>query len=294
VRTESGKYLGTYHSDLSDGKYQFYVDLNDYYVITYEVEGFAAHVESVDATKYTAYAEIERNVNFRSRNVDINGVALNQENPLSPIINLKVNLSNHDKSFSITDTTDAKGRYDFSNLPNDDYYLLFINEEDEHLIEDSSYMFKGKVTMDGLPHSKVKINGVQADDDGNYRIEMKKKFYGLLSGAASKLDEMTPDDVMLKYGDQTADGLVFKVQVAAYTYAHNYNSQHLKGLGKIEKVVLDDGITRFTMGSFATLREAKDLLTNTISKGQEDAFVIMFMNGKRTYLEELINTEIFK
>ena len=294
VHTESGKDLGTYYSDLSDGKYQFYVDLNDYYVITYEVEGFPAQVISIDATKYKEYTEIEKNINFQSRDVNIEGVALNREVPLSPIINLKVNLSNRDKTFSITDTTDQQGRYNFSNLPNDDYYLLFLNEQDEKIIEDSTFIFKGKVTMKGLPYTKAMINDMATDDDGNYRIEMKKHYYGLLSGTTSELDEMTVEDVMEKYGDQTAPGLVYKVQVAAYVHAGNYDGKHLRSLGTINKVVLDDGITRFTMGEFSTLRAAKELQKKAIAKGQNDAFVIVFINGKRTYLEELINSGILK
>ena len=31
-----------------------------------------------------------------------------------------------------------------------------------------------------------------------------------------------------------------------------------------------------------------------VEKGQEDAFVIMFLNGKRTYLQELISTGLLK
>ncbi len=294
VRTESGKDLGTYYSDLSDGKYQFYVDLNDYYVITYEVLDFPSQIVSIDATKYTEYTEIEKNINFQSRDVNINGVALITENPLSPIMKLNVHLSNKDKTFSASDTTDSEGKYSFLNLPNDDYYLLFLDEEDEKIIDDSTYIFKGKVTMKGLPYNKALINDMPTDDDGNYRIEMKKRYYGLLSGAPSKLDEMTPEDVMAKYGDQSADGLTFSVQVAAYTNAENYSSKHLKGMGSIDKVVLNDGITRFTIGKFTTLRAARSLQNKAIAKGQEDAFVIMFLNGKRTYLEELINTAIFK
>lgn len=294
VRTESGKDLGTYHSDLEDGKYQFYVDLNDYYVITYEVEDFPAQVISIDATQYSEYAEIEQNINFTSTDVNIDGVALLKENPLSPIINLKVQLTNKDKTFQKTQTTDAEGKYNFSNLPNDDYYLLFLNEEDERLIEDSSYIFKGKVTMKGLPYTRASVNDVPVDDAGNYRIEIKNKFYGLLSGAPSVLSEMTAEDILAKYGDQTSPGLVFKVQVAAYMNDFNYDGNHLKSLGNINKTVLDDGITRFTMGEFNTLRAGKELQKKCIAKGQGDAFVIVFINGKRTYLEELINSGVFK
>lgn len=294
VKTESGKDLGTYYSDLSDGKYQFYVDLNDYYVITYELESYPSQIKSIDATKYNSYTEIEHNINFAARDVSISGVALIKESPFSPIFNLKVNLTNRDKSVNFTDTTDAQGRYDFSNLPNEDYYLLFLNEEDEKIIEDSIYVFKGQVTMKGLPYNKMLINEIPTDDEGNYRIEKKNKYFGLLSSTPSKLDEMTLDDILEKYGDQTAEGLEFKVQVGAYTNAGNFNTKHLNELGKIDKALLTDGITRFTLGKFTTLRAAKKLEQQAKAKGQEDAFVIMFIKGKRTYLDELINSNIFK
>jgi hypothetical protein len=294
VKTESGKELGTYYSDLTDGKYQFYVDLNDFYVISYEVPDFPSQIISIDATKYSEYTEIEKNINFTSKDVNIKGVALNSEDPISPIMNLRVNLSNKDKTISKTETTDASGKFEFPNLPNDDYYLLFINEEDENIIEDSTFVFKGRVTIKGLPYTNVLINDVSTDDDGKYRIEMKKHYYGVLSGDKSILDEMSPEDIMNKYGDQTSQGLVFKVQIAAYVNAGNYKGKHLSSLGAISKTILEDGITRFTIGNFTSLREAKKLQQKAINKGQEDAFVIMFVYGKRTYLDELINEGVFK
>ena len=78
---------------------------------------------------------------------------------------------------------------------------------------------------------------------------------------------------------------IYTVQVAAYKNASNYDASHLASFGKIEKVILGDGITRFTLGEFKTLNEAiqhKELIR---SKGQPDAFVIMYSEGKRTYPE---------
>jgi len=78
---------------------------------------------------------------------------------------------------------------------------------------------------------------------------------------------------------------IYTVQVAAYKNASNYDASHLASFGIIEKVILGDGITRFTLGEFKTLNEAiqhKELIR---SKGQPDAFVIMYSEGKRTYPE---------
>lgn len=84
------------------------------------------------------------------------------------------------------------------------------------------------------------------------------------------------------------EGLEFKVQIAAYNLPKNYKYDHLKGLGDIEKLVLDDGITRFTIGgSFKTLAPAIEHKNKVRVAGQKDAFVTAIYNGKRVYLEDL-------
>ncbi len=89
-------------------------------------------------------------------------------------------------------------------------------------------------------------------------------------------------------GNSTKEGLVFKVQIAAYNLPKNYSYRHLKGLGEVEKLLLDDGITRFTIGGgFKTLNEAKAHCKKVIAAGQSDAFVTAIYLNKRVYLEDL-------
>ena len=77
------------------------------------------------------------------------------------------------------------------------------------------------------------------------------------------------------------------MQIAAYTLPKNYKYDHLKGLGKVEKLVLKDGITRFTIGNFKTLNEAIEFKNKVQKAGQKDAFVTAIYEGKRVYLEDL-------
>lgn len=96
------------------------------------------------------------------------------------------------------------------------------------------------------------------------------------------------------YGDITAEGLVFRVQIAAYKYPKNYVYAHLKGLGDVENLLLDDGITRITIGgNFNTLGSAYVHNVKVIKAGQRDAFVTVLYNGKRIYLEDLEKMGIF-
>lgn len=101
-------------------------------------------------------------------------------------------------------------------------------------------------------------------------------------------------DYGIKYGDITAPGLVFKVQIAAYKYPKNYTYAHLKGLGDVENLMLKDGITRITIGGgFPTLRKALEHNGKVVKAGQKDAFVTMLYNGERIYLEDLEKLGIF-
>jgi tetratricopeptide (TPR) repeat protein len=98
----------------------------------------------------------------------------------------------------------------------------------------------------------------------------------------------TIGEVVDKVGNSTKEGLEFKVQIAAYNLPKNYNYDYLKGLGKVEKLQLEDGITRFTIGgSFKTLNEAIAHKDKVRAAGQKDAFVTAIYQGKRVYLEEL-------
>ncbi|HRD38680.1 MAG TPA: hypothetical protein PLC65_08615, partial [Bacteroidia bacterium] len=98
-----------------------------------------------------------------------------------------------------------------------------------------------------------------------------------------------------RYGDIEAKGLIFRVQIAAYKKPRNYRYSHLKGLGKVEKLLLNDGITRMTIGgNFKTLNSAYEHMKKVIAAGQKDAFVTALYNGKRVYLDQLVKMGIFK
>lgn len=89
-------------------------------------------------------------------------------------------------------------------------------------------------------------------------------------------------------GTMCADGMVFKVQIAAYLHPENYKYDHLKQFGEPEIVNYPDGITRFTQFNFPTIKEAEAARQKIIAKGQKDAWITGFIDGKRFTLEELI------
>jgi len=94
-------------------------------------------------------------------------------------------------------------------------------------------------------------------------------------------------------GNSCAEGLEFKVQIAAYRFPKNYKWNHLTQYG--EPLVLDypDNITRFTQGSYNTLGDAEVLRQKIIKSGQTDAWITPFYNGKRMLLEDLFKVNFY-
>lgn len=94
-------------------------------------------------------------------------------------------------------------------------------------------------------------------------------------------------------GNSCAEGLEFKVQIAAYRFPKNYKWKHLKQYGT--PLVLDypDEITRFTQGSFKTLGTAEVLRQKIIKSGQIDAWITPFYNGKRLLMHDLFEVNFY-
>ena len=104
------------------------------------------------------------------------------------------------------------------------------------------------------------------------------KFYAMLMAIADKI---------------TCSKIVFKVQIAAYRKPENYKWDHLKDFGVPLQLDYPDGITRFTQGSFTDILSAEAQRRQAIAKGQKDAWIVGFVDGKRYTLEELIMVDFF-
>jgi tetratricopeptide (TPR) repeat protein len=90
-----------------------------------------------------------------------------------------------------------------------------------------------------------------------------------------------------------AEKMTFKVQIAAYRHPENYKYDHLKEYGTPEVVDYPDGITRFTQGQYNGIKDAEVQRQKAIHKGQKDAWIVGFIDGKRYTLEELIMVDFY-
>lgn len=156
-------------------------------------------------------------------------------------------------------------------------------------IEDKINFYTPECRPDSLDEVKVENEKPAGKDTSKKEMVLKIENRKVGEVDTATAVEMEYEEIVEQYGDMSADGLVFKVQVAAYEHPENYDHSHLTDLGKVIKKDYPDGISRFYVkNEFKTLNEADEFLDKVIDEGQLDAFVIAFMEGKRTYLKELV------
>ena len=103
-----------------------------------------------------------------------------------------------------------------------------------------------------------------------------------------KIDTVVPvTAVSHTPGDAPIEGLVYKIQIAAYCLNKNVDYDKLKEYGEVEKKMVHH-IARFMLSNeYKTLSEANVPLEKLKKIAAADAFVIGYYKGKRRYLHEL-------
>jgi tetratricopeptide (TPR) repeat protein len=96
-------------------------------------------------------------------------------------------------------------------------------------------------------------------------------------------------------GNICAEGLTFRVQIGAYRKPQNFKHKNLNSLEPPPALVLPypDGITRFTMREFTTIKDAEIFRQECIRLGTKDAWITAMYQGKRMLLQELIANNFF-
>ncbi len=95
-------------------------------------------------------------------------------------------------------------------------------------------------------------------------------------------------------GNETIEGLTYKIQVAAHRLNRSVDYKKVKEYGKTEKIMVDD-MPRFMLNKeYKTFSEVTTALEQVRKIAVPDAFVICNYKGKRMYLYELWKMGIVK
>lgn len=269
-------------------------------------EGMAKMKAAEEAKKKSAIKKISPQLVSMDEKDTLNQYIIEGEiifatDPAGPVVQAEIYLSNADGSIIILKKmyTNEKGLFRFANLPGEPSYLLSMNIADPALAGKEPRV-NGKLTLKGQPAGGVVINNtVKTADDGSFVLTSKELFSINVNDLFNRwsVDLTNPDvynEVLKKYGGISFEGLVYRVQIGAYREEQNFNYQFMEDLGKVEKQSLPDGITRFVMGEFKTLKEADAFKQKAFERKVNDAFILAYFNGSKRFLEELIEKNMLE
>ena len=101
------------------------------------------------------------------------------------------------------------------------------------------------------------------------------------------MTDETYQEVMLHCGDRPIQKLKFRIQVGAFKNPGDVDFHFLRSHDKIRREILEDGITRFTMGLYEVLNEADEVRAAIVSAGVDDAWVVPYYKKKRISIAEV-------
>lgn len=254
-------------------------DRDTYYVLSADGEtGYFSSGRPGGYGLQDIYSVVPGLVGFKPAIAVVKGtVTLNNQPIEAEII---VTIQSSEETHSKLGSNSVTGEY-LTNLPKGEIYEIIYKLKDAHLLK-----LKGDSVI-------MELIAIENSDEFS-EINKDVAFY-TVDFESDVIVEEEEENIEEIYGDKSMEGLVFKVQIAAYNMPENYSYDRLKGLGDVEKNLLDDGITRFTIGGdFNTLNLANEHRYKVVARGQDDAFVTAIYKGKRVYLEELIEQGILK
>lgn len=311
--------VGSFKSNSTSGKYMLALTPGNKYKIAIEVEGYDPRIEYLDIQSLETYVKVAHDINLYS---DSDKVAVEEsENVLQKQLDEQIEkyrskVPDFDYDSELyQELLRRKGAvaqegveyyvdlgFDFPGVDGKGPFKTLQEAEDYRLS-----MIEKDPGNKGL-RIMVKENGVKTEATDYWHDYMEKVAYskggdvhGRVTGTDSIPADTTngittlPDDRLITNKDSLKNaakekiaGLSFKVEIAAVQDTNDFNMWHLSKYGKINKKTYPDGTTRYTFGPFSTLEEAEKFRENLVAKEKaaEDAFVTVFVFGKRKTLEE--------
>ncbi len=253
VKKSSGEVIGPFHSNKKTGKYLVALSPGENYTFKIKAETFADYQEDFDIARLSKFVEIRKDFH------------LVKDGYVDPHIQDVKKLN--DILTNMLDTVTSVASY--------------------NKIVDSLKVIETIANKDTTkPTTTTPIE----------TVDMCAAFKSLDFSALKNKSLNNPEvyKMLLAIGDKVSCSKIqFKVQIGAYRKPENYKWDHLASFGIPEEVPYPDGITRFTQGKFSTITEAENLRQKAIGKGQKDAWIVGFIDGKRYTLEELIMVDFF-
>jgi len=258
VKIAKQEALGPYYSNNESGKYLMALSPGFIYRITVKAEGFASVEEDFDIENLGAYIEKTKDFYLYPPSLNTETVApVNTETLVAtPVETISTASSTETPTIAAIENKEPIG-----DVKTEEPILKELEKKNEEKI--ASKKPESAPCNESLPDLQM-LKGLSLNDAANY------------------------SQLLALMGNYCANNIKFTVQIGAYKQPENYKYSKLKDLGEVKSENYPDGITRFTQKEFTTLKAAEKHRQKTISRGQKDAWIVAFIDGKRYTLEDLI------
>ena len=271
IKKETNEAIGPYYANSKSGKYLMAITPGSGYKIKITVKGMEPIEEEIDVEKLQKFVEIKKDFYVYTAEFENKKKESSVKTILDSLLNNVVSGDTFKNDAPINNSVDTK-----TNPKTIIKTEAPVNVKTETLAKIKAETTTNTKTKDSVKSTNLTPCGGSATPD-------------FTSIKGKSLNDPAIYNQLLSIGGAIcADGLIFKVQIAAYKYPENYKYDHLKKFGAPEIVNYPDGITRFTQLSFSTIKEAEVARQKIIATGQKDAWLTAFIDGKRFTLEELI------
>lgn len=265
-----------------------------YYVVSADGKrGYYSSSKSGGFGKQDIYMIEPAMVNKRIALAMIRGIITLDHKPVKA--NIMVTNTDNNQFVGDYNSNAATGKY-LINVPTGNNYKLVYKVEgvndQEKIINTSKIDSFMNATLGMMFYTKDFLEKLKADSlkiQDSSKADIKTLVDTVQS--ASSPGELSYDEMLQKYGEQSFDSLYFKVQIGAFELDQNFNYSALAKIGEVQRQKHKDGITRFTIGgSFKTLNEADVVLKLVKASGINDAFIVCMYKDQRIPVKSFIAT----
>jgi hypothetical protein len=214
--------------------------------------------------------------------VQVTGNVTINSKPAEASIEIKSIINSKFKSQKINSNS-SSGKF-LINLPSgDEYELIFTS---------ANFATQTKTVHTVGIDSFIQINVIADFYDDVYTKGLQAKSDSLSKANLVLNEGFSLNDFSAKFGNTIVDGLVYQVQVGAFKFQENFNYTYILGYGKIQRNKYEDGITRFTIGSYQKINDGLKLLNTIQTEAVKDAFIIAVYQGKNITCQNSLKAEL--
>ncbi len=128
----------------------------------------------------------------------------------------------------------------------------------------------------------------QADTLALGQIPLSSQQTSYIPPPGEQLSEAAFKKIIQQYGDQSKEGLIYKIQVGAFSNPSPQMFSHFTQFGPLTRDTSQQGLIKFMIGRLSTLNKAISLEKTLQREGASNAWIVVYYKGQRITVRRAI------